>query len=267
VRPDANSISAPRWGAEVVLACRVELAGASPALVITGEPGSRLPSSGEIPPVKRSVESPSATVWSPGGEQSYGPSVRRTLQPRDRCPRKGGVGRAGHVAAKATDCTRRSGGMQDAPGVRRRARSDSSTRNWRDPHRLPTSGEGAAYKRNVKWQRAGRESEGFVVPSIAGESWTEGRDPTLAASEIAEGCRSMAFGPKSSSRKAPLRSRRLFAVAKYHAGQQDVGPSNQACEGDDPLATKRLYSLNEIASQLAGRRSLRRVAVGGTYAQ
>jgi hypothetical protein len=101
------------------------------------------------------------------------------LQPRDRCPRKGGVGRAGHLAVKATDCTRRSGGVQDAPGVWRRARSDSSTRNRRGPRWLPTSGEGAAYKRNAKWRRASRESEGPIVLPMLGESREEGRGPAL----------------------------------------------------------------------------------------
>ncbi len=36
--------------------------------------------------------------------------------------------------------------------------------NRRDPSRLPTSGEGAAYKPMAKGRRAGRGSEGFVVP-------------------------------------------------------------------------------------------------------
>jgi len=182
VRPDANDPRVPRWGAsDGPLARCVELAGGSPALVIAGEPGSRLPATGEIPALKRSVESPSMAVWPSGGEQSCGPSLKRTLQPREIGPRKGGVGRAGHVAAKATDCIRSSGGMQDAPGVRRRARSDSSTRNRRGPRWLPTSGEGGTYKRNAKWCRASRESEGFIVLTTPGESREEGRGPTLVA--------------------------------------------------------------------------------------
>ncbi len=182
MRPDASrSPSLPTGIARGLPACCVELAGASPALVIAGEPGSRLPLSGEIPPVKRSVESPSVAVWLPGGEQSCGPSPKRTLQPRDIGPRKGGEGRAGHFTAKATDCVWRSGWTQDTPGVGRRARSESSTRNRRDPRRLPMSGEGAAYKRNAKWQRAGRESEGPIVLVTPGESRDEGRGPALVA--------------------------------------------------------------------------------------
>jgi len=182
VRPDANDPRVPRWGtSEGPLARCVELAGVSPALVIAGEPGSRLPTSGEIPPLKRSVESPSMAVWPSGGEQSCGPSLKRTLQPRDISPRKGGVGRAAHFTAKATDCIRSSGGMQGTPGVGRRARSDSSTRNRRGPRWLPTSGEGDTYKRNAKWCRASRESEGSIVPLTPGESREEGRDPALVA--------------------------------------------------------------------------------------
>jgi len=182
VCPDANRLGpAGQWRGRGRCACRVELAGESPVLVIAGEPGSRLQPPGEIRAVERSVESPSAAVRPPGGERSCGPSIKRTLQPRERSPRKGGVGRAGHVAAKATDCIRRTGGMQDAPGVGRRARNESSARNRRGPTRRLTSSEGGAYKRNAKWRRTGRESEGLVVPRKAGESRTEGRCPALVA--------------------------------------------------------------------------------------
>jgi len=186
VRPDANDPSVPRRGIEEVsFAGRDELAGGSPVLVIAGEPGSRLRASGEISPSERSVVSPAVAVWRPRGEQSYGPSLKRTLQPRERCPRKGGEGRAGHVAAKATDCAQESGAAQDTPGVGRRARSDSSSRNRRDPNRLLTSSEGDAYKRNAKWRRAGRESEGLIVLPTLGESRVEGRGPALVTLVVA----------------------------------------------------------------------------------
>lgn len=185
VRPDASDSEVPRWGAPAHrLARRVELAGVSPARVSAGAPGSRLPLSSEISPVKRSVESPTLAVWPARGEQACGPSIKRTLQPRDICPRKGEVGRAGHFAVKATDCVRSTGRTRDTPGVGRRARRHSSTRNWRDPRWLPTSGEGAAYKRIAKGRRTSRPcrqefGEGFVVPLMSGESRTEGRDPAL----------------------------------------------------------------------------------------
>ena len=53
--------------------------------------------------------------------------------------------------------------MQDAHGVWRRARQHSLIRNRRDPSWRPTSGEGGSYKPMAKGNRAGRESEGFIV--------------------------------------------------------------------------------------------------------
>ena len=88
-------------------------------------------------------------------------------------------GRAAHATAKATDCIRETGGMQDAHGVRRRARQHSLMRNRRDPSRRPTSGEGGSYKPMAKGNRAGRESEGFIVPLTPVERPDEGRDPAL----------------------------------------------------------------------------------------
>jgi len=179
VRPEATP--APRFFCAIRVggACCVLPAGGSPATVSAGAPCSRLRSWGEIPPAERSVKSPRGPVWVGGGEQSCGPRMKRTLQPRERGPRKGGTSRAGHVAAKATDCTWRSGGVQGVPGVWRRARSDGRTRNRRGPTRRPTSGEGAFYKPSAKWTRAGRESEGLIVPLRPGESLAEGRSPAL----------------------------------------------------------------------------------------
>ena len=73
----------------------------------------------------------------------------------------------------------RTGGMQDAYGVWRRARQHSLMRNRRDPSRRSTSDEGGSYKPMVKWNRAGRESEGFIVLLTPVERPEEGRDPAL----------------------------------------------------------------------------------------
>jgi len=185
VRPDVFSPRVLRLRAAEGLSARcVELAGVSPALEIAGEPGSRPRASREISPSERGVECPSSGVRRSGGEQSCGPSLKRTLQPRDRNPRKGGDGRADHVTVKATDCDRRSGGSQDTPGVGRRARSESSARNRRDPRWRPTLGEGGAYKRNAKSRCARRESEGFIVLTTLGESRVEGRGPALVTLDV-----------------------------------------------------------------------------------
>ena len=163
----------------------VELAGVSPAAVIAGEPRSRLQPWGEIPPAERSVESPTweraVTIEPTGGEQSYGPSLKRTLQPRDISPRKGGTAEPLMSRRRQQTASSRSGAMQDVPGVWRRARSDSSTRNRRGPTPPPTSGKDPTYKPSAKRKGAERESEGRVVPLTLDESRVEGRGPTLVA--------------------------------------------------------------------------------------
>ena len=51
--------------------------------------------------------------------------------------------------------------------------------NRRDPSWRPTSGEGGSYKPMAKGNRAGRESEGFIVLTTPVERPDEGRDPAL----------------------------------------------------------------------------------------
>ena len=67
--------------------------------------------------------------------------------------------------------------MQDAYGVGRRARSQSLIRNKRDPSWRPTSGEGGSYKPTAKGNRAGRESEGFVVLLTPADKAGRGKGP------------------------------------------------------------------------------------------
>lgn len=180
VRPDANR---PRALVKGRRAGRVGLAGGSPAAGIAGDPRSRLQPRREISVAERSVESP---VWEravtnePGrGEQSCGPSRKRTLQPREIGPRKGGMAEPVMPRRRQETAPESSGGVQDIPGVGRRARSDSPTGNRRDPPRRLTSSRGRGYKPSAKCREAGRESEGSVVPVMAGESRTEGRGPAL----------------------------------------------------------------------------------------
>ena len=86
-------------------------------------------------------------------------------------------GRVAHATTKATDCIREAGGVQDAHGVWRRARQHSLMRNRRDPSWRPTSGEGGCYKPMAKCNRAGRESEGFIVPWTPAEKVGRGKEP------------------------------------------------------------------------------------------
>jgi len=185
VCPDASPpLASPRGVLGDDGARCVGLAGESPAAVIAGEPRSRLQPWGEIPAAERSVESP---VLERGNERAgtRGAKLRaqpeRTLQPREIGPRKGGMAEPVMSRRRQQTASGRSGGMQDVPGVGRRARSDSPTRNRRGPPRQLTSSKDCAYKPSAKRCGVERESEGRVVPSMAGESRTEGRGPALVA--------------------------------------------------------------------------------------
>ena len=110
------------------------------------------------------------------GSKPAGPMRKREpLQPRDIRNRKG-------EAAEPITPRRRqqtapeNGGVQDASGVEKRARREGLMRNWGDPTRRPTLGEGGAYKPTAKWRRAERESEGLIVPTKVVKA-TGGRGP------------------------------------------------------------------------------------------
>jgi hypothetical protein len=93
-------------------------------------------------------------------------------------------GRVAHVTTKATDCIRKTGGMQDTHGVWRRAREHSLVRNRRDPSRQPTSGKGDSYKPMAKGNRAGRESEGFIVLRTPVEKAGRGKEPCFGRADV-----------------------------------------------------------------------------------
>ena len=141
----------------------IELAGASPAAVSAGAPRSRPRAREEIPPPEWGVKSPPRDMGPVGGEPVRRPSHKRTLQPREIRTRKGGpaeplMSRQRQQTAPAT------GGVQDARGVWRRACGHRSMRNRRGPSRRLTFSDGGPYKPTAKGDRAGRASEGPVVP-------------------------------------------------------------------------------------------------------
>jgi hypothetical protein len=106
--------------------------------------------------------------------------MKRTLQPREIDTRKGGMAEPIMSRRRQQTAPVRAGAVQDIPGVRRRARGESPTRNRRDPTRQPTFGKDPSYKPSVKWTGAGRESEGPIVPlRTAAITPCEGRGPTL----------------------------------------------------------------------------------------
>jgi hypothetical protein len=179
VRPEDRSLILATQRIGVMSSC-VGLAGESPAAVSAGAPRSRSRIRGEIPLSERDVKSPSAAVRLPGGKRSRGPSMKRTLQPRDIDTRKGGMAEPIMSRRRQQTAPGQAGAVQDVPGVWRRARGDSPTRNRRDPTRQPTFGKDRSYKPKVKWTGAGRESEGLIVPlRTATKTPSEGRGPAL----------------------------------------------------------------------------------------
>ena len=190
VRPDGLG---PAGGADP--RC-IRLAGESPAAVTAGGPRSRLRATGEIPACEWSVESPARGVCRVVGAQICGPSVKRTLQPRDRRTRKGESAEP-LMPRRRQQTASRSGTMQDALGVGRPARRDSLVRNRRGPTRWPTSGRSDRYKPTVKCDQTGRESEGSIVLLTPGESPVEGRDPALVTPASGGKCEGMVARPNS----------------------------------------------------------------------
>lgn len=143
--------------------CCIELTGASPVAVSADAPRSRPRAREEILPPEWGVKGPRSVVCQAGGEQVRRPSEKRSLQPREINTRKV-VPAEPLIPRRRQQTALAIGWTQDGRGVGSRACGHSSMRNRRDPSRRPTSGEGAAYKPKVKWRRAGRESEGFIVP-------------------------------------------------------------------------------------------------------
>jgi hypothetical protein len=93
-------------------------------------------------------------------------------------------GRVAHATTKATDCSRETGWVQDAHGVWRRARQQSLIRNRRAPSRRSTSGKGGCYKPMAKCNRAGRESEGFIVLTTPADKAGRGKGPCFGRAGV-----------------------------------------------------------------------------------
>ena len=158
--------------------CFIELAGESPVAVSAEAPRSRPRAREEISSSEWGVKSPRSAAGLTGGEQVRRPSEKRSLQPRDMNTRK--VVPAEPLTPRRRQQTapvNRFGAVQDGRGVGSRACGHSSVRNRRGPSRLPTSGEGGPYKLMAKWDRAGRESEGFIVLLTPADKAGRGKGP------------------------------------------------------------------------------------------
>ena len=142
----------------------IELTGASPVAVSADAPRSRPRAWDEILPSEWGVKGPPRAVGRVGGEQVRRPSQKRSLQPREINTRKVVPAEPLMPRRRQQTALGRIGATQDGRGVGSRACGHSSMRNRRDPSRPPMSGSGDPYKPTAKADRAGRESEGFIVP-------------------------------------------------------------------------------------------------------
>lgn len=142
------------------------------------------------------------------------------MQPRENRDPKGG--KAEPVMSRRRQQTAcEHGTAQDFPGVERRACDDSSTRNRRGPTRRPSSGDSELHKPSAKVARAGRESEGFVVPTkLAATTPAEGRGPALVVRVDGGKCEGMAARLNNPVDKVRELQHALFRAAKRDPGRR-----------------------------------------------
>ena len=174
VRPEERETPAM---AEGTRSGRVEPAGASPAPVSVGAPGSRPQPSSREAAGRAGRQEPVRWREPRSGEQARGP--QHQVKPAASSHLQW-ESRAEHLAAKATFDAPGSGQIRASSllGVQGAARVQGTTRNRRDPSALPSSRQGVSYKPMAKSSAAQRESEGLVVPSmVVTNNATGGKGP------------------------------------------------------------------------------------------
>ncbi len=239
VRPDGTGSRNVGIGS-----CCIGLAGESPAAVSAGAPRSRPRASGEIPASERGVESPPGAVRLLRGEQVCGPSMKRTLQPRETRTRKQGLAEL-FTSQRRQQTAPGTGAVQDSLGVWRRARRHSPMWNRRGPTRWPTSGRSDPYKPTVKWGQTGRESEGSIVLMTPGENPVEGRGPALVTPASGGKCEGMVARPNNPVDKVRELQRRLFVLAKCNRKRRFHALSDWLWRGDVLLEAWKRFVIQE----------------------
>jgi len=173
-------------GRPVAAACSrfASPAGASPAPVSAGAPGSRPPVRGEIRDAEARCRKPLRRKPERGPQHEVNPAASTEKQPG---------GRAGHVTAKASPKARVPERAVGSGGVGGAARVQGEARNTRDPSASPLSRQSAPYKSMTKSAAAQRESEGAVVVTIAATNNAVGaKDPCFDRAEGSGTCEGMA---------------------------------------------------------------------------
>jgi hypothetical protein len=175
VRRDDTAKEPARAGDDVGSCCTT-LAGASPARVTAGGPGSRRQRRGETCAAERRVESLAV-----GGSNGAGRNTVNAEQASSEYQPKGGWEcRADHVAAKAMHNTRRGPvRVVGLPGVWAAARFDRGVWNTRDPSRQRALRTDRAYKAGAEGVRSRAGVRGAHSTGEGGDNSLEGRGPAL----------------------------------------------------------------------------------------
>jgi hypothetical protein len=174
VRRDETEGAARRAGDKTVSRC-ASPAGASPAPVSVGAPGSRPQVVGGDPHARAGCRKPADRQAPDGGEQARGP--QHEVKPAASTEEQSGS-RAAHVSAKATSYARESGCARGPGGAGGAARVQGEARNTGDPSASPSSRQGGSYKSKTKSSAGQRESEGLVVPRmVVTKNATGGKGP------------------------------------------------------------------------------------------
>jgi hypothetical protein len=212
-------------------------AGASPAPVGVGAPGSRPQPSGGDPDGRAGRRKPVRRREPCSGEQARGP--QHEVKPAASTEEQSG-GRADHVAAKATPPARGPKRAGSSGGVWGAARVQGEVRNTRGPSPSPSSRQGGSYKPKAKSSAAERESEGLVVPTkVVPHNATGGKGPCFGRVEEAGIREGMAgkTGPNDPGERRfvvqACRRNRLWNEAKACGGQRRR--RDQRHGGDAPL--------------------------------
>jgi hypothetical protein len=149
-------------------------AGASPARVSAGAPGSRIQSRGESREAERIVKSLEGGSKESGRNRVNAEQASSNYQPKGDWER-----RAGHVAAKATHSASEPERALGLPGVVAAARFQGEARNARGPTWQPASGKDRAHKAGAESERSREGVRGVRSTGEGGDKPLEGRDPAL----------------------------------------------------------------------------------------
>src|SRR5512139_447097 len=152
VRRDGEDETLPGIGEP----CCASPAGASPAPVSVGAPGSRSPAPRETSVAEARRREPFTGRQGRGPQHEVKLAASTDIQPGSR---------AAHATAKATSATRRSEMIvAGSRGVRSAARVQGEARNTGDPSARPSSGQRDSTRLTAKAIAVQRKSEGIVVP-------------------------------------------------------------------------------------------------------